>query len=154
VDTPAPGEASAARFLFSNADEPQTPVGRAINGEFLADEERLLRLLESIEKWQREIAGLGLEIQTAAAATVHHTHDYDLRALVRRCRSEGYGWHTLGVRYSLGDALRDMLKPGMVLTLLGGLAHGRVRSPAELLFPWLRPLSLWWGNRFSSDVAL
>ena len=106
------------------------------------------------KKWQREVAGLGLAIHTAPAAAVHHTHDYDLRALLRRCRSEGYGWHTLGVRYSLGDAIRDMLDPGMALTLLGGLARGRVRSPAELLFPWLRPLSLWWGNRFSSDVAL
>ena len=85
------------------------------------------------KKWQREVAALGLTIQTAPAAAVHHTHDYDLRALVRRCRSEGYGWHILGVRYSLGDAVRDMLKPGMVLTLFGGLARGRVRSLAEVL---------------------
>jgi rhamnosyltransferase len=106
------------------------------------------------KKWQREVTGLGLTIRTAPAAAVHHTHDYDLRALLRRCRSEGFGWYTLGVRYSLGDAVRDMLKPRVALTLLGGLVRGRVRSSAELLFPWLRPLSLWWGNRFASNVTL
>jgi rhamnosyltransferase len=106
------------------------------------------------KKWQREVVDMGYEIVARPEAAVLHTHDYDLRSLLRRCRSEGYGWRTLGVRYSLGDAVRDMLKPRMYLTLASGLLRGRVRSLAELLFPWLRPLALWWGNRFADDVAL
>jgi len=47
-----------------------------------------------------------------------------------------------------------MLKPSIYRTLLGGLVRGRVRTAAELLFPWLRPLALWWGNRWAGDVAL
>ncbi len=105
------------------------------------------------EKWQREVAGLGRTIVGAPAAAVHTAPDHDRRALARRFRSEGYGWYTLGVRYSLGDALRDMLRPGVILTLLGGLVRGRVRTSAELLYPWLRPLNLWWGNRFSNELA-
>jgi glycosyltransferase involved in cell wall biosynthesis len=104
-------------------------------------------------KWQRELAGLGRTVVAAPAAAVAHARDHDLPSLVRRFRREGYGWYTMGVRYGLGDALRDMLKPRIVLALLGGLARGRVRSPAELLYPWLRPFNLWRGNRFSSDLA-
>jgi glycosyltransferase involved in cell wall biosynthesis len=105
------------------------------------------------KKWQRELAALGHTIQAAPAAAIHLAADHDRRALAHRFRSEGYGWYTLGVRYSLGDALRDMLRPGVALTLLGGIARGRVRSSSELLYPWSRPLNLWWGNRFSSDLA-
>jgi hypothetical protein len=104
-------------------------------------------------KWQREVEGLGHRIESAPAAAVHIAQDRDRRALARRFRSEGYGWYTLGVRYSFGDALRDMLRPGVILTLLGGLARGRVRTSAELLYPWSRPLNLWWGNRFSNELA-
>ena len=47
-----------------------------------------------------------------------------------------------------------MLKPWVYRTLAGGILKGRVRSPAELLFPWVRPLALWYGNRFAGDVTL
>ena len=42
---PASGEAPLPRFLFRDAADLETPVGRAINGEFLADEERVVRAL-------------------------------------------------------------------------------------------------------------
>jgi RHH-type transcriptional regulator, proline utilization regulon repressor / proline dehydrogenase / delta 1-pyrroline-5-carboxylate dehydrogenase len=42
---PAPGEDAAPRFLFRDAADLETPVGRAINGDFLADEERVVRAL-------------------------------------------------------------------------------------------------------------
>ncbi len=106
------------------------------------------------KKWQREVVDLGMEIVEAPDAVVLHTHDYDLRTLLRRCRSEGYGWRALGERYTLGRALRDMLKPRVFGTLAGGVLTGRVRSSAELLFPWARPLALWYGNRFAGDVTL
>lgn len=106
------------------------------------------------KKWQREVTGMGYEIVDRPNAAVFHTHDYNLRSLVRRCRSEGFGWRSLGVNYSLWDAVRDMLKPGMYLTLLKGVLRGRVRTSAELLFPWVRPLNLWWGNHHVDDVSL
>jgi rhamnosyltransferase len=106
------------------------------------------------KKWQGEVSDLGLEIVEAPEAVVLHTHDYDLRGLLRRCRSEGYGWRTLGERYTFGRALRDMLRPSVYRTLAGGILRGRVRSSAELLFPWARPLAVWYGNRIARDVAL
>jgi rhamnosyltransferase len=106
------------------------------------------------KKWQREIVGIGYEIVDRPDAAVFHTHDYDLRSLIRRCRSEGFGWRSLGIDYSLWDAIRDMLKPGMYFTLMKGVLRGRVRTSAELLFPWVRPLNLWWGNHHVDDVSL
>jgi hypothetical protein len=106
------------------------------------------------KKWQREVVDMGWRIAERPGAAVHHSHDYNLSSLVRRCASEGFGWRTLGMRYSLWDAARDMIKPVMLRTLAGGLVRGRVRSSAELLFPWLRPVALWWGNRGAKGVLL
>jgi len=39
---PASGEAPAPRFLYRDAADLDTPVGRAINGDFLAEEERVV----------------------------------------------------------------------------------------------------------------
>ncbi len=104
------------------------------------------------KKWQQAIVEAGYEIAVAYDAFVFHTHDYGLRSLVRRCESEGYGWRTLGESYSLGSMLADMLRLRVHLELLAGIARGRVRSVAELFFPWLRPLALYRGNHFGRGV--
>ena len=106
------------------------------------------------KKWQRRVVEAGHAIGTCDAAAVHHTHNYDIRSLVRRCQSEGWGWRMVGERYRISDALRDMKRRWVIYDLLRGLRRGRVRSAAELFFPWLRPLSLYWGNRFSRGVTL
>lgn len=106
------------------------------------------------KKWQRAVIEAGHEIAVRGRATVLHTHDYDLRTLTRRCRSEGFGWRFLGERYSIADMARDWLQPKVWAELVRGVARGRVRSRAALLFPWLRPWMLWVGNRWSRDVAL
>lgn len=106
------------------------------------------------KKWQREVVAAGWHIAVADDAYVLHTHDYDYRRLVRRCQSEGYGWKLLGERYAARDMLRDMLRPRVWADLLSGLVTGKVRSAAELLFPWLRPWSLYRGNRWGQGVKL
>jgi rhamnosyltransferase len=111
------------------------------------------RIMED-KKWQREVVDMGFRIAARHDAAVLHTHDYDLRTLLRRCRSEGFGWRSLGESYRLHHMVRDMLTPRIYRELLGGLLRGRVRSSAELLFPWARPIALWWGNNRARDVAL
>jgi len=106
------------------------------------------------KKWQREVVGNGYEIADRPDAAVFLTHDYDLRSLIRRCQNEGVGWRNLGIDYSLWDATRDMLEPGMYFTLLKGIVRGRARTSAEVLFPWVRPLNLWWGNHHADGVRL
>ncbi len=106
------------------------------------------------KKWQREVVEADYQIVVAPEALVHHTHNYGLRSLTRRCRSEGYGWRALGETYDLSALVADMTSGPIFLDWLSGLRSRRVRSSAEFLFPWLRPLALYWGNRFSRDVAL
>ena len=102
--------------------------------------------------WQRRAVERGASILYQKEAAVFHSHDYDLKALVRRCQSEGFGWSFLGEQYSLLDMTRDMMQPRIYADLGRGLAQRRVRSGAELLFPVLRPLALYWGNHWSRGV--
>jgi rhamnosyltransferase len=102
--------------------------------------------------WQRRAVERGASILYQEEATVFHSHDYDVRALVRRCQSEGFGWSFLGEEYSFLDMTKDMMQPRIYADLGRGLAQRRVRSAAELLFPVLRPLALYWGNHWSRRV--
>ena len=104
------------------------------------------------KKWQRAALEADLHIVMADGALVHHTHDYNLRSLGRRCRSEGYGWHLLGETYRFSDLLRDLVRPRMVGELVCGILRGRVRKVAEVVFPWYRPWMLWVGNHWSRRV--
>ena len=106
------------------------------------------------KKWQRAAAERGLEIVARPEAAVWHTHDYDLRALLRRCSSEGFGWRLVGERYPLGTALGDAARAGVWREWARGLRAGRLRGAAALLFPVARPLALWWGNRWARSVHL
>ena len=106
------------------------------------------------KKWQREAVGAGYEIVAQPDAFVFHTHDYDLGWLVRRCVGEGFGWRSLGEPYRLRDMLLDLARPRVYFDLARGLVGGRIRSLAELLFPWLRPLMLYRGSRFVREIRL
>jgi len=104
--------------------------------------------------WQGRAAARGLEIVARPEAAVWHTHDYDLRALLRRCASEGYGWRGAGERYRLATALGDAARGAAWREWARGLRARRLRRPAEVFFPLARPLALWWGNRWARGVHL
>ncbi|MEE4274198.1 MAG: glycosyltransferase [Thermoanaerobaculales bacterium] len=106
------------------------------------------------KKWQREVTEAGFELAMQPDALVHHTHLYPMRSLLRRCVSEGYGWRTLGERYTFSAMASDMAHRRTLRELASGLRQRRIRSSSELLFPWLRPAALYWGNRFSQGVKL
>ena len=102
----------------------------------------------------REIVESGHTINMAPEALVHHTHNYSTRSLLRRCSSEGYGWRTLNEPYAFSDMAGDMAHGATLRDLASGIRHRRIRTTAELLFPWLRPMALYWGSRFAKDVKL
>jgi len=97
--------------------------------------------------WQASATRAGMKITSRASAAVFHSHDYDVRSIVARCRAEGAGWRVVGERYELIDALADLTTARVYRNLLRGLRHGRIHSTAELLYPWIRPLMVYWGNR-------
>jgi len=99
------------------------------------------------KKWQAEVTRRGWRIAERADAMVYHSHDYDLTALWRRCAAEGMGWRLVGERYGAGAALRDIRRAPGWRELRARFGERAARRPAAFLFPALRPLALWWGNR-------
>ena len=45
--------------------------------------------------------------------------------------------------------LQDLLKPSSYGKLVQGLLRGRIRTPAELLFIWVRPIAVLKGIHFN-----
>ena len=80
-----------------------------------------------------------------------HGHSYTLGSLAKRCENEGYGWKWLGEQYRAVDLALDLVNLKTYAKLVLGLLQGRVRTPAELLFPWIRPMSVFKGNRWNSS---
>jgi rhamnosyltransferase len=97
--------------------------------------------------WQ---AGFRKFVYTQEAAGFHG-HQYTLGSLWKRCRNEGFGWREVGVSYRAGQLALDLLSPSIYAKLGLGLMSGRVRSLPELLFPWVRPLAVFQGNRWSRE---
>lgn len=99
------------------------------------------------KSWQRRAVARGWQIEVAADAVVGHSHGYDVRGLMRRCANEGRGWRSIGERYGLGLAVRDMTLRSVWAEWRRGIRSHTLGRPAELLFPLVRPAALWWGNR-------
>ncbi len=106
------------------------------------------------KKWQAGAQESGLEILDLPEAAVFHSHTYDLVTLWRRAASEGFGWRLLGVRYAPAQMARDLVHRPTLRRWMEGLRNGELGSGAERLFPWVRPLALYWGNRWSRQVSL
>ncbi len=100
--------------------------------------------------WQRTAVEREHRIVAVNEALVHHTHDYDLPGLLERSRAEGEGWRWLGERYRLRDALRDAGRPSVWREWWRGALRGELGGWAGRLFPVVRPLALYWGNRRAS----
>jgi len=106
------------------------------------------------KKWQAEALDAGLSILDQPRACVFHSHDYDLPGLWRRCRSEGFGWQQLGEVYPARAVVEDLRHRETWRLWRTGLRERRLRSLAELLFPIVRPLALYVGNRWSRSSAV
>jgi rhamnosyltransferase len=106
------------------------------------------------KKWQRKVGDAGHKVGLLDVAAVYHSHNYNLGSLIRRCQSEGWGWKMLGERYRMCDALRDMRRRSVLVDFSRGIRQGRIRTLAELVFPWVRPLALYWGNRWGRGGRL
>ncbi len=85
----------------------------------------------------------------APQAVGYHGHTYSVGSLFRRCENEGLGWRSVGERYGFTDMLLDLGQPASYAKLAIGLVTGKIRTVAELLFIWIRPIAVLKGNRFN-----
>lgn len=97
--------------------------------------------------FQKMIHDSGMGIRMAEDALCFHGHQYGWKSLVARLKGEGAGWRNVGVRYGLGDCLADIYRnKWMIRKGVGSWARGEIRTIQELLFPFLRPLFIYYGN--------
>ena len=106
------------------------------------------------KKWQATAVELGWRILDLPEAAVLHSHTYDVRTLWRRAASEGFGWKLLGESYGLESLGRDLRHAETWRLWREGRESGELSVLAERLFPLVRPLALYWGNRWAKGVAL
>ncbi len=99
-------------------------------------------------RFQTKLHDAGLRIAFPDDAPVLHHHDYAFGSLIRRCRNEGLGLRELGFPYNESDLIADLLSPGKYVAWLRDLLRGRLRTGAALLFPVVRPVSVYAGSRF------
>ena len=99
------------------------------------------------KKWQREARARGFQIAHQPDAAVYHTHNYDFPGLTKRGQQEGFGWHMVGEKYSLSETLCETISLAKYKEFWGALREGRVRTSAEILFPFVRPWLVFRGNR-------
>ena len=115
-------------------------------------ENRLGRVEMSEDKiFQKRLFEKGCRMSYEAEAKVWHSHQYDLNTLKKRCKNEGLGWNLAGINYSRRDMLLDMINPLIGLVFMYGLTTLQLRTSAELLFPWVRPICLYEGNNATKD---
>jgi rhamnosyltransferase len=82
-------------------------------------------------------------------APVLHHHNYSFGGLVRRIRNEGYALRLLGCPYNEFDLAVDLLSPKKYAQWLREVRRGSLETPADLLFPVVRPLAVYAGSRFA-----
>lgn len=100
-------------------------------------------------QFQQRVHAAGLRVVFTADAPVLHHHDYTLDRLWLRCRNEGLVLRELGCPYTLLDLAADLAHPAKNYQWLREIRHGRLRSPAEFLFPVVRPFAVYAGSRFA-----
>jgi len=119
------------------------------------EKNRLGRVEMSEDKvFQKMLAEQKHRIVNAREARVWHSHNYDLKSLVKRCKNEGLGWENANMGYSRIDMLLDMFHPAILLILVYGLLTFQIRSPSEFLFPWIRPFYLYKGNHYTGSYII
>lgn len=97
--------------------------------------------------FQKMIHDAGMGIRMAEDALCFHGHQYGWKSLVARLKNEGVGWRIVGVRYGLRDCLADIYRnKWMIRKSVGSWASGEIRTIGELLFPFLRPACIYYGN--------
>jgi len=102
-------------------------------------------------QFQMKLDAAGHQIAFPDDAPVFHHHNYATRALWRRCRNEGLALRGMGFPYNELDLFRDLIGPRQYAQWVREAARGTLRSQAEWLFPWLRPLAVYTGSRFAGD---
>lgn len=91
----------------------------------------------------------GFDVAFAPEAAVLHHHTYDMSTLFARCRNEGLALRKLGMRYTVGQCMSDLVSTPKYVQWAREFLRGGLRTPAEFVFPVVRPLAVLSGSQFA-----
>jgi len=84
---------------------------------------------------------------------VLHAHSYKtIYSLFKRCSNEGLGWRDIGSNYGIYLLLKDIFRLDIQFLTLRALLKKDLKFLSEALFVLIRPIGLFWGNKFAKSV--
>ncbi|OGE71323.1 hypothetical protein A3H40_03775 [Candidatus Daviesbacteria bacterium RIFCSPLOWO2_02_FULL_38_15] len=88
-------------------------------------------------------------------ALVIHAHSYPtIKAVFKRVSNEGFGWKQVGEKYSIFLLIKDLLRFDLHTLALKALLENKLKYRSEILFFFIRPVALYWGNHFTKSIYL
>lgn len=103
--------------------------------------------------FQTKLHAAGIPIEFPSDAPVMHHHNYTLKEVFRRCRNEGLALREMGCAYNEADLILDLLSVKKYVQWLREVKRGSLRSPAEWVYPGLRPIAVYLGSRFARKMV-
>ncbi|MEK7558673.1 MAG: glycosyltransferase [Patescibacteria group bacterium] len=86
-------------------------------------------------------------------AVMLHAHSYTkVKKLFQRIANEGLGWKEVGENYGIGLLLKDFFRIDMHLLAINAFFKKRLKYNSEILFFFIRPIALYWGNKFRKTI--
>jgi len=86
-------------------------------------------------------------------ALVLHAHSYPtIKSVFQRVSNEGLGWKQVGVKYGINLLLKDMFRIDLHWQALKAIFTNKLKYRSEILFFFIRPIALYWGNNFAKIV--
>jgi rhamnosyltransferase len=86
-------------------------------------------------------------------ASTLHAHSYPtVKSLFKRISNEGLGWKQVGEKYEIVLFLKDIFRVDLHLLALKTLLKNELKYRSEILFFFIRPIALYWGNNFAKNI--
>lgn len=86
-------------------------------------------------------------------AVTLHAHSYTtIKSLFNRVSNEGLGWKQVGEKYGINLLIKDIFRIDLHLLALKAILKNKLKYKSEILFFFIRPIALFWGNNFAKKV--
>ena len=101
---------------------------------------------------QKRAAESGIAVAICEDAIVIHRQRFNLTDVTRRCLNEGMALRLLEQRYTLSSLIRGLRQIGLYKLVFKEFTKKRSLSFAEMIYPLLRPVALYFGGLFVEDL--
>lgn len=99
--------------------------------------------------FQKRVFELGYKSVYNEKAIMLHAHSYPtIKKLFQRIANEGLGWKEVGDNYGIVLLLKDIFRIDMHWLAIKALLRKKLKYNSEIWFFFIRPIALYWGNKY------